>query len=291
MDVGSEKMLKLHCKTTVNITDDVLQGNIRKIIRPRGNFNTPPFGGASLTCDNVVLEGGTMDKQKGAEQKYTYCWQADQIEWIIGEESVFFDKKDQQITYYIHGNPNDSGVNLLKIPLDRMGTHLVNSDELSGCIFAWLVLDDSVLFLHAGAKGTHSGPGGRVEPHAADILNGLYYVLNNEQKISAECSYGKVAIYVEDLLEILEQEERIKAGQVIFPADKPRESNSNKIQYLSYQPEQLIYGTCLCCITSGEDKTVKISGMMSNFTLAPFQRERAIFSDKNRTESKNCLIM
>lgn len=233
-----------------NITDCIINGKIEQLADANNFFKSAKSTGEVIETEMLDRETHAVKRIKGSTIKYSGL-----IEW----DGYEYNHQNKMMTYYLHANPKTPGVNILEIPFsdEKIFPCFVSSGMLSGCVYAWFLVKDKVIFLHAGADNGNSTEKDKETRRCcenADILNGLRYSLNKRSADIEDC------LVTEKLLEKVQ--DMVKAGQIIYPANQAEERDMGKVQTMSYCPSNGKMGECLCIIINTE-RGIQVSGMMT----------------------------
>lgn len=242
----------------------------------------------------TILSSGSMKIQSGEQR--TAMKQGNTIEWrrVSDPEQVLYED-GSKLTYYFHSNPTEKGVNILAVPHKCDTPCLVSSGILSGCVYAWFLVGDQIIFLHAGNAESSSSGKTSIEElrkrELADIFNGLKYALRDTSDPQRE-------LEIDSLMGMLKPMEKIQCGQIIFPSEKMEKSSEERIAYMSYRlnniPDRLdkrFFGGCYCSIIPQNQP--KISGMLFEVNVLTENKEESLPMkvDPDTSTSKCCVLI
>lgn len=193
----------------------------------------------------------------------TRRWKSKHVVWALG---LTYDHKSE-LTFFLHLNTFNPGVNILVLELENNTLNLVSSGELSGCTYAWFVIQKNdemkLVFLHAGASGDSLKKANVASDkelrniELMDICNGLNAVFDMRIALTLDKDSE-----IGELVKALESNDQIVAGQIICPrGDEQKEVQDRKIQTLCYSTVEHYFGECLCLIAD-EGGKFKITGVV-----------------------------
>ena len=167
-------------------------------------------------------------------------------------------KYDKELLYIKHCNPNKPGVNVLKIDISKVENIFIDSGKLSGCTYMWVRKGDYLYVFHSGgncSKASLEVTYRRVV-QLIDIYNAFMIVTGSESRFAMsdqeekytikfkdtdtnteiEKTFAKdqYVIFIDYMLSIIERNENVSAGQLIYPSSEHRISNTNTMQEISY---------------------------------------------------------
>lgn len=265
----------------INIADTILSGKIEGMADLSILFGLPKSDQAYAYVKTKKLQRGTLEEQQDTVET-TKRATLIQMEWGKNSEYEYKDiVTGKPLTYYLHPNPAKAGVNILEIPFDGQSRDItfpcfVSSGKLSGCVYAWFLLEKKIIFLHAGGSEVSINSEEDIEEkrcsRRADIFNGLRYCIVEGDRTELEKEPVNVYLSTEELLKKVQG--LVKAGQIIYPADDEEKEDMGMIQTMSYRPQTgSAVGECLCIITKS-DEGIKVSGMMTEKEYSTFKNRQ-----------------
>lgn len=264
----------------MDITEAVLNGDLNDL--PSNLWNAE----GNHPVDTKVLSSGSMVERSG--ERCIFEKSGKDIKWSVLAVLEVSYKSDQELTYYCHKNPKEKGVSILEVSHGCDTPCLVSSGQLSGCVYAWFLVGDRIIFLHAGNEGKSDSAGTATKKLAkremADIFNGLKFALGDKRDSLQE-------LEIKSLLDRLNNMQEIQCGQIIFPSKKSEKRSKGKIAYMSYRIDEGLTGGCYCSITP--QNQTKISGMLLEVEGLTENRIDSLLMkvDPDASTSKCCVLI
>ena len=196
------------------------------------------------------LERGKKDSLVKSEG----CTLGIETKWGKWRDNTYEAKYEcaKELLYIKHCNPNKPGVNILKIDISKAENIFIDSGKLSGCTYMWVRKGDYLYVFHSGGdcSNTSLEVTYRRMEQLIDIYNAFMIVTDSESRLEMSYEEEKYKIisqdieetflknqyekFIDHMLSIIEQNENVSAGQLIYPSSEHRISNTNTMQEISY---------------------------------------------------------
>lgn len=288
MDIGNMDI--------VNIADYLLESNLEPLTSIDSLFRSADIPNMLQDMDTVMLKSGTKELFSTEEGGHpTRKYSSGELIWTRAR-AKYEPAKDISIDYYYHPNTRKPGVNILNIPYKNIeNIKFISSGPLTGCTYAWFLLKESVVLLHAGVSEAVSVEGDKQERNMrkrADIMNALSFVLGDMPAMLEEILHMNNIPDKLTLDEMLYKLNRLNdngfvlAGQIIYSDAERQVLDCGFLRVKSYVADDML-GDCLCCIAP-TSKGIRISGIMSELEFVKGTRHNSIVC-RFDTSGNNCM--